>query len=790
MSLASPRPTLLDRYVVREIVPPTGLGLLLFTFVLLLDQITNLMKVLVSRGADLPTVVRAFVYLLPSIFSVTIPMAFLLGVLLAFGRLASDSEIVALRASGVSPGRLLRPVLALSVVATLVTFYVFGVLGPAANQAYREILFSLIVSRARTEMKPRVFTDDLVPGMVLYVSDIPAHTGEWRDLFVHDSRAPGKPRVILARSGQLVIDKARKSVGLELRQGIMHSFQPADPGAGYVWESFQAGYFPLPFEELFPTIPLAKGDREMTMRELKTRVLALKGAGKGRIEWGPYDVEYQKKMAIPAACVVFGLLGLGLSLGSKKEARSAAFALSIGVIFVYYVIIRLGEQAGDTGLVPPLVAMWAANVVLGAIAVALLVLNHRAAAFDPLDPSHYLALLPPIRRGPRAERAPRVAAGPRPRGVVVLRIPRWTVHLPSILDRYIARTYVGHFVMVLVAFWSISVLVNFMDLFDEVQRNHIKGALVFHYYAFGTPAMVHLMMPVAVLIAVLITFGVMSRRNEITAMKAAGISVYRASAPMLALGTLACLLMFALSELVLPPMNKVANRDRNVIKGRPPQSSSMLERRWILGSDGRLYNYDYLERGPRPGGITLYGLSIYDVDPVKWDLRDRLYAARASWNGVSYDLERGWRRSFGPSPAFHAFDQARTREIEPPSYFNQEERESDTLGFKELRRHIASLQKLGLDVTALRVQLHRKISFPVVTVVMTLIGIPFAFVVARRGALYGIAAAIVIAIFYWGCLAIFEALGSTALLPPMLASWAPNILFGAAGLYLMLTLET
>src|SRR5438552_5224007 len=360
----------------------------------------------------------------------------------------------------------------------------------------------------------------------------------------------------------------------------------------------------------------------------------------------------------------------------------------------------------------------------------MLVLNHRAAAIDPLDPSHCLALLPPIRRGPRAERAARVAAGPRPRGVVVLRIPRWTVHLPSILDRYIARTYVGHFVMVLVAFWSISVLVNFMDLFDEVQRNHIKGALVFHYYAFGTPAMVHLMMPVAVLIAVLITFGVMSRRNEITAMKAAGISVYRASAPMLALGTLACLLMFALSELVLPPMNKVANRDRNVIKGRPPQSSSMLERRWILGSDGRLYNYDYLERGPRPGGITLYGLSIYDVDPVRWDLRDRLYAARASWNGVSYDLERGWRRSFGASPAFHAFDQARTREIEPPSYFNQEERESDTLGFKELRRHIASLQKLGLDVTALRVQLHRKISFPVVTVVMTLIRIPFCFVVA------------------------------------------------------------
>jgi len=790
VSLALPRPTILDRYVVREVLPPTGLGLLLFTFILLLDQITNLMKVLVSRGADLPTVLRAFLYLFPSIFSVTIPMAFLLGVLLAFGRLASDSEIVALRASGVSPARLLRPVLALSVAATVLTFYVFAILGPAANQAYREILFSLIVSRARTEMKPRVFTDDLVPGMVLYVSDVPAQTGEWRNLFVHDNRVSGKPRVILARSGQLVIEKARKSVGLELRQGIMHSFAPADPGGGYVWESFQSGYFPLPFEELFPTIPLAKGDREMSMGELRAQSTKLKQQGKKRLEWGPYDVEYHKKVAIPAACVVFGLLGLGLSLGSKKEARSAAFGLSIGVIFVYYVIIRLGEQAGDTGLMPPVLAMWGANVILGVIALALLAANHRAAAFDPLDASHYLALLPRIRRpGRRPAPAPPAARDAR-RGVVVLRIPRWTVHLPSLLDRHIARAYIGHFLMVLVAFWSIFVLVNFMDLFDDVQRNRIKGIVVLHYYAFYSGNILHLMAPVAVLVSVLVTFGVMSRHNEITAMKAAGISVYRASAPMLGLGVIACLVMFAMSELVLPTMNKVANQDRNVIRGRPPQTSSTIERRWILGGESRFYNYDYLEQGPRAGGITLYGLSMYDVDPAKWDLRDRLYAARATWNGVSYDLERGWRRTFGGGPRFHTFDQVRTREIEPPSYFNQEERESETLGFKELRRHIASLEKLGLDVTALRVQLHRKLSFPLVTVVMTLIGIPFAFVVARRGALYGIAAAIVIAIFYWGCLAIFEALGSTGLLPPLLASWAPNILFGAAGLYLMLTLET
>ena len=205
------RPTILDRYVAREIWPPTALGLLLFTFILLLDQISSLMKVLVSRGADLATVARAFAFLLPSIFSVTIPMAFLMGVLLAFGRLASDSEIVALRASGISPARLLRPVVALSLATGLLTFYIVAVALPVANQAYREIIFALIVSKARTGVTPRVFNDDLIPGgnMVLYVSDIPADTGEWQDIFIYDTKNPQQPRAILARAGRLDIDRDR-----------------------------------------------------------------------------------------------------------------------------------------------------------------------------------------------------------------------------------------------------------------------------------------------------------------------------------------------------------------------------------------------------------------------------------------------------------------------------------------------------------------------------------------------------------------------------------------------------
>jgi lipopolysaccharide export system permease protein len=802
------RGRILDRYIVREMLAPSGLGLLVFTFVLLIDQIPRLLAILVAHSADLYTIFRVFLNLLPSIFAVTIPMAFLLGVLLAFGRMASDSEIVALRAVGVSPLRLLGPVLFLAGTSGLVTFYTNAVALPAANQTHRELVFSLVISRARTVVRPRTFTADLLPGrMMLYVSDIASDSGIWKDLLIYDTRTRGEQSLILAREGRLVVDKEKKEVRLELGRGGRHTFYPASP-AEYRATHFSSMAFDLPFDEFFPKLPLSKGDREMTLPELAARVGELKAQGKPRKDWGRFDVEWHKKFAIPFACIVFGLLGLALSLGSRKEARSAAFALSIGVIFVYYVLIRLGEQAGDTGMMTPFLSMWGANIVLGAIALVLLWLNLREAAFDPLDPAHYLSFVPTVKRHRVARPAP-VAAPARP--VVVVRIPRLTLRFPSILDRYIARAWVDHVGLVLLAFASIFVLAEFMDLFDDIQQNAVKGKTVLHYYAFHIPQILFTVAPIAVLVGVLITLGLLARRNEITAMKSGGISIYRAAGPVLGMGVLSSLLLYGMQEYVLPETNEVAAMDFNVIKGRPPQSSNQLDRRWILSSDHHFYNYDYLAapRHPLQSGLAepaprqdfgLYGFSIYDVNPETWELEERLYASRATWDAstATYELERGWRRAMGRRSSFHTFDLERVRaiggapggQIERPDYFKREDQPSDTMGFGELRDHIASLEARGFDVAPLQVQLHRKLAFPMVGVIMTILGIPFSFVVARRGALYGIGISIVVGIVYWACMGVFEALGNNAALDPALAAWAPNLLFGAAGLYMLFTLDT
>ena len=459
---------------------------------------------------------------------------------------------------------------------------------------------------------------------------------------------------------------------------------------------------------------------------------------------------------------------------------------------------------------PPLIAMWGANVVLGAIAAVLLWLNHREAAFDPLDASHYLAWLPRVRR-----HGPAKAAGTDGRtaqaAVVVLRIPRLTLRFPSLLDRYIAGTWLANVALVLLAFSAIYFLGEFIDLIDDFQQHKVKARTILLYYAYHLWQIAFTVAPIAVLVGVLITLGLLARRNEITAMKAGGISVYRAAGPVLGMGLLTSLALYGMQEWLLPRTNKEAATHHNVIKGRPAQSSDQFDRRWVLASDERFYNFEYIverdatvprglaERGAG-GDFAVYGLSIYDVEPKTWELRSRLFANRAAWNPASrtYELEHGWRRSTGVKSSFHTFEAQRVRaigrdpggEIEPPSYFKREEKPSDTMGFGELSAYIASLESRGFEVAKLQVQLQRKLAFPMVGLVMTLLAVPFSFIVARRGALYGIGIAIVIAIVYWAVLGIFEALGNSALLHPALAAWAPNLLFGAAGLYLILTLET
>jgi LPS export ABC transporter permease LptG len=286
---------------------------------------------------------------------------------------------------------------------------------------------------------------------------------------------------------------------------------------------------------------------------------------------------------------------------------------------------------------------------------------------------------------------------------------------------------------------------------------------------------------------------VLTKNSELIIMKACGISLYRVALPMLAGALLSGATLFVLDQTILGPSNRQADAVRAVMNGGSPQALDLLNRQWVTGSRGEIYNYNYFD----PSTSTLTGLSVYQFSGGMRSLVRRSYAERARYAGSparpnQWHAEQGWTRELtasGDTRRFSAQPQADLL-LEPPSFFSTRQPEPEFMSYSQLRDNIAQLRSSGFDVIAQQVALERKVSFPFVTLIMTLIAVPFAVTAGRRGAMYGIGVGIVLAISYWVAFSVFAALGTGGVIAPALAAWAPNLLFGAGAVYLLLTVRT
>src|SRR5215212_10051797 len=213
---------IIDRYVIRQMLPPILLGLLVFTFVLIIPQIKEHAESFIAKGVSPGVVLTAMLLLVPQALALTIPMSLLLGLLIAFTRLSADREFVAMQACGMSLARLLRPVGLISLLCAGATFYVWAIVVPDSNQRFREIAFTVVAQRAEYKIRSRVFFDDF-PNLVLWVRDVPASGGGWNGVFISDARNPATPAIYLARRGRVSIDRDRKRIELVLESGTRHT---------------------------------------------------------------------------------------------------------------------------------------------------------------------------------------------------------------------------------------------------------------------------------------------------------------------------------------------------------------------------------------------------------------------------------------------------------------------------------------------------------------------------------------------------------------------------------------
>ena len=770
---------ILDRYILRETLSPVLLSLLVFTFLLLIDPIMRRARELIEKGVDGWTIVELMLWLVPQGLGLTIPMAVLVGLLMGLGRLSGDREIVVMQACGVSIYRLLRPVVALALVAAAATCYILVAVMPDANQAFREIVARNVAAATENDVKARVFYQGL-PGMVLYVNQVDLQGTGWSGVFLADSGGDAAPQIYVADEGRIVLDPANRQVDIVLTSGVAHEVDPADP-ATYNVNRFDETVVGLDFDEVFPQGGPARGWNEMTVADLRARAAELEAQG---VPAHNEIMALHQKFSLPVACLVFAFIGLALGVTTRRDGKLASFTLGVGVIFAYYILFFGAQGLAKSALVPPHWAVWVGNVVLGALGVVLLAWRGRFGEHRLLPALPRRRRRPPTPPPPGADAAAGSADAAPERGVSLGSGSGWGV---SLLDRYVAKQYLNLVVLSFVGLLGMFYIITFLEIYDRLLRGDTTLDMVLEYFWYATPQWVYYVLPISALISTLVTIGLFTKTSELTVMKACGISLYRVSLPLFLFAMLWGGTLFGISETFLADANRRASELNRVIRGGSPEYVDILQRRWLMGGDGTIYNYGHFD----PAAVTLHGVTAYRFADDDWRLAERVFAGtavhEAAWQGRNV-----WARKFDDDRTPGPFEtNARLPlTLAPPEAFATERPDAERMNYRELGRYIGELSASGEDVVPLRVELQRKLSFPFVTLILTLIAVPFAVTMGRHGALSGVGIGIVLALSYWVVISIFAAIGSAGMVTPLLAAWAPNVLFGGSALYLLLAART
>jgi LPS export ABC transporter permease LptG/LPS export ABC transporter permease LptF len=783
---------ILTRYILGEILSHTLIGCALFTFILFMRELPNILNMVVRNSSAFSTVIEVVLYLMPNFFVVTIPMAVLVGVLLGLSRLAADSEIVAMRASGLGIGYFVRVATIIAVAGTLLGLFNSLYVAPRANQRILD-LDKALASQASYEIQPRVFYEDF-KNTVLYVQDVRSGTGaaNWRQVFMADITDPGTPKITTAASATVVSDSTQELM-MRLRNGTEH-----DPVADHP-ELYNISTF------VVDDLPFAASQQsEGHLGRLDTPILALPMKELIEHTHGPdgkrFLIELNKRFAYPAACLVLMLVGVPLGVTSRRGGKSSAWVFTILLVILYYSLSLIGIALGRQNWIPTFLAVWSANILFAVGGLFLLwQMASGSQAFSFM--AAWTARKPKTKPDkPQAASLGGLLARfhARPRHKVSRGV------FPRILDQYVVLEFLNMFGLVLVGFVLLMLVFTVFDLLSDILRNGTRLTVVGDYLINLTPLMLYKLAPLAVLIAVLVTFGVLNRNSEIIAMKATGISLYRLVVPIVAIAAILAISLFLFDELYLPQANKRQDALRNVIKGKPPQTVTHPEQNWIFGQPrpgepGRIFYYRFFD----PDRNEFGNISVFEFDPATFALTRRIFAAKAVWDSGTgagtgagtgtWRFLNGWENDIeGDHPrSFRTFTETSFPEIhEDPGYFNKESLQAQQMNFGQLDRYIDDLRQSGFDTMKLRVALWQKLAYPLITIVMAVLAIPFALSMGRRGSLTGIAVAIGVALTYFVVDSLFGALGNVNYLPAALAAWSSDILFGLVGGYLLLRTPT
>ena len=354
----------LCRYLVAEVIPPFFLGLLAFTFILLIGRILRLIELVVTRGVPLLQIGKLFALILPTFLEMTVPMAFLLAILLGLGRMSNDQELLAMKASGVSAPQILGPIALVALVVALITLGLTMLARPAANFALKRELYNIARSRVGTALREKVFNDDF-PQILIYVEEIVPPGNTAQGVLIVDKRDRTREDIILGKVARITTDEETNTLGLRLFDGSVYERERNRPG--FSQTRFNIYDLKFDLDELVgPVRQKEAGPKEMPLTELLNAIEAKGSAGGKTIA---ERMELHQRIAFAFVPLVFCLLGVSLTLlpRTSRANRSWGFMLCTFWLMTYYTLLSLGKALGDKSILHPIPALWLPNLVVGGI---------------------------------------------------------------------------------------------------------------------------------------------------------------------------------------------------------------------------------------------------------------------------------------------------------------------------------------------------------------------------------------------------------------------------------------
>jgi len=761
---------LIPAYVVKSALPYALLTLVLLTAILFTQQTGRFAEL--ALYADLPLTLAGEIAaaLLPSVLTLTLPVAVLAGIVIGFARMGSDSEIIAIRAAGVGTWTLLWPALAIGLLASGATAFLHLKEAPQAARDLRRAVVQGALRKLESPVEPRTFNTE-IPGYVIYVRDGDKTLGTWGRVFMYAEQKDGSTWIVTARAGR--IDSSADKAELVLSDAVTMTI-PAPEAAVRDYVVARSDQLRRAFDIGRTRLIDDLSKKEVQVEELDWSDLRRQAKSESETERREAERTLQRKLALSAAPFVFSLFGGLLGIRVRRGGRGVGILLSLAVVVVYYLVSLLGESLARTGALSAIVGQWMATAVMLLLSLALL-------SFDSI---------------PRLDLARRFL---RPKSVEPGSTSVAQEHtvgagrsgFPSLLDTSLFQTLSTSFLAAFVSLVSIFVIFTLFELWRFIGANRVPAGVVARYLLYLLPLVAVELFPATMLVTVLITYALLARRSEAIAWWASGQSVYRLMMPGLLFAVAVGAGTWLVQEHVMPSANVKQEALRTRIRGGQPRAITGSGRQWLASiEDRRLYSYEFDEQSG-----SLIEPTIYELDGEGVHLKRVVNGKTGTWTSANQMTVREAESinlvgEGGMTVKRETLPELPLAGIESPQVFRPSLDKPSQLSVLALSSYLKAAKQRGTDVAPLAVALQRKYVNPFSVLVMAFIGMPLALAFGRRGAIVALCVAVGVSVTYWGIGGGFQQLGNLGMLPPEVAAWSPPVIFAALGTYFLTRVRT